>query len=252
MIGRKRRADRPARVARRRLNPDAFERAVAQQLAVADAVERDAAGKAQVAGAGLAGERAGKPQHHLFRHLLERGCDVHVALGEQLVGLAHRGAEQALEILVRHGQAGAIIEIVHVETESTVGFQIDEVIEEQIDVLRLAVGRKPHHLVFAGVDLEPKVIGQRRIEQAERVGKVQFLEDLEMIAAADAGGRRGPLPHSVHGEHRRLGKGRSEKSRGRVALMMLGKQQPFDIGAGAELLELVAQENFLKQLLLEP
>ncbi len=54
VVGGERRAERAAGVARRRLDPDALEGAVAQQLAVGDAVERDAAGEAEVLLAGLA------------------------------------------------------------------------------------------------------------------------------------------------------------------------------------------------------
>ena len=48
VIGGERGAERAAGVAGRRLDPDALELAVAQDLAVGDAVERDAAGQAQV------------------------------------------------------------------------------------------------------------------------------------------------------------------------------------------------------------
>ena len=54
VVGAQRRADRAAGIARRRLDPDALETAVTQDLAVRDAVERDAARQAQVALAGLA------------------------------------------------------------------------------------------------------------------------------------------------------------------------------------------------------
>ena len=46
-------AERAAGVAGRRLNPDVLERPFAQDAAVADAVERHAAGQAQVLHAGL-------------------------------------------------------------------------------------------------------------------------------------------------------------------------------------------------------
>ena len=53
VIGGERRADRAAGIAGRRLDPDALEVAVAQHLAVGDAVERDAAGEAQISCSGL-------------------------------------------------------------------------------------------------------------------------------------------------------------------------------------------------------
>ena len=51
VVGGERGTERAAGVAGRRLHPDALELAVAQDLAVGDAVERDAAGQAQIADA---------------------------------------------------------------------------------------------------------------------------------------------------------------------------------------------------------
>jgi len=55
VIGSERGAKRPAGVARGRLDPDALELPVAQDLAVRHAIERHSAGETQVLGAGLAG-----------------------------------------------------------------------------------------------------------------------------------------------------------------------------------------------------
>ena len=49
------------------------------------------------------------------------------------------------------------------------GLRSIEVIEDPLRVLRLAVGREAHHLVLAGVHLESGVVGERRVEQAERM-----------------------------------------------------------------------------------
>ena len=57
-----------------------LERTLAQQPAVADAVERHAAGQAQVLEAGLAVHRARHPQHDLFAHDLHRAGEVHLPL----------------------------------------------------------------------------------------------------------------------------------------------------------------------------
>ena len=111
VIRRERGAERAAGIARGRLDPDALEFAVAQHLAVGHAVERHAAGEAQILRAGLACERARQAQHDFLRDRLDRGGEIHVALGQQLVGLARRRAEQAIELVVRHAQAGAIVEI---------------------------------------------------------------------------------------------------------------------------------------------
>src|SRR5204862_5348429 len=67
---RERDTDRPARVAGGRLNPDPIERPFAQDASVADAIERHAAGQAQIAEAGLAMRERGHLQHRLFGDVL--------------------------------------------------------------------------------------------------------------------------------------------------------------------------------------
>ena len=109
---------------------------VAQHLAVGDAVERDAAGEAQVLLAGLLGETARQAQHHLLDHRLDRRGEVHVALLEQHLRLARRAAEQRVEALVRHRKPGAVIEVVEIEPERAVGLEIDQVVEDQLCVFR--------------------------------------------------------------------------------------------------------------------
>ena len=49
-----------------------------------------------------------------------------------------------------------------------------------------SVRRQSHHLVFTGVHLEAGVVGERRVEQSERVWPVNLVENLEVVAAADA------------------------------------------------------------------
>ena len=92
-----RHAERAAGIAGRRLDPDLLERAFAQDAAVADAVERHAAGQAQIAHAGLAMRERGHLQHHLFGDVLDRPRQVHFALRQRALGLARRAAEQPLE-----------------------------------------------------------------------------------------------------------------------------------------------------------
>ena len=72
-----RRAQRPARVARGRLNPNVVERPFTENTAVADAVQRDASGETQVSGAGLCVDVRGRTQHDLLGHALNRRRHVH-------------------------------------------------------------------------------------------------------------------------------------------------------------------------------
>ena len=226
VIGGKRRAHRAAGIARRRLDPDVVEVAVAQNLAIGDAIERHAAGKAEVSRLGLLGEAARHPQHRLIQHRLDRGRDVHVERRQQLVRASHRLAEQFGEPVVGHGETGAIVEIGHVEPERAVRLQVDQIVENELCVFRLAIGRQPHHLVFAGIDLEAGVVGGGRIQQAERMREMNFLKDLQLAAVADRGRGRRPFADAVHGQHRRALERRGVERRGGMAEMMLAEQEP--------------------------
>jgi hypothetical protein len=104
-------AERAAGVARGGLDPDVVEEPGAQDLAVGDAVEGDAAGQAEVL---LARDRAGEAghlQHDLFGDVLDRAGQVHLAQGDVRLGLAPLAAEQAGEAVVGHLQIVEITEI---------------------------------------------------------------------------------------------------------------------------------------------
>ena len=247
------RAQRAAGVARRRLHPYVFESAIAQHLAVGHAVERDAAGEAQIFQAGFLAQRAGHSQHGFFGDGLHRCGEVHFALGQRVFRLARRRAEKGVEFRIGHGQPGAVVEIRLVQPVGTIGFKVDEVIQNCLHVFRLAVGRQPHHLVFARIDLEAQVIGKGRIEQAKRVREMDFLENFQAVAAADGSRGGGPFAHAVHGQHQGFVKRRWKESAGRMAQVMLGKQQAVDpVHPGFELLQLLRQQVFLEQLLAQP
>ena len=88
-----RRADRPTGVARRRLDPDRIEDLLLEQLPVGHAVERDAAGHAQIARLRFLVQRAPELDDRVLGHRLDGGGDVHVELGEQLLRTPRRLAE---------------------------------------------------------------------------------------------------------------------------------------------------------------
>jgi hypothetical protein len=209
-------AHRPAGVACRRLNPDVGESAVAQHLAVGDAIERDAAGEAEIGHFVLAGKRAREPQDHVLGDGLNGGGHVHVKVREQiLVRPPHRLSEQIGEGVVRHGQADAIVEILHVEMERAVVLEEDELVENEIAIARLAIRREAHQLVLARIHLEPRVIGEGGIKEAERVREMQLLVNRDVAAASDRNRRRRPLADAVHGQdHRLVERRRVEGARG--------------------------------------
>src|SRR5581483_12086978 len=116
--------------------------------------------------------------------------------------LPRLATKQLMEARVSHPQAGAEIEIVQIELKAAILLQADQMLHDQVDVFRLAVRRKSHDLVFARVDLEPGVVRECRVQQAQRMWKGQVGKQLELVAASDAVARRGPLADTVHGQHR--------------------------------------------------
>ena len=227
VIGGERRAERAAGIARGRLDPDVLELAVAQHLAVGDAIERHAAGEAEILGAGLAGERARQAQHDLLGHRLDRGGEIHVALGQQLVGLARRRAEQRVELVVGHASGRCNSRSIdwssRNEPSALRSIRLSRI---SLRVFRLAVGREPHHLVLAGIDLEAGVVGEGGIEQPERMREVDLLErssrSLPRPTPTDVVAHS-PTPSIVSTAASSNGEGKN--ARGGVAQVMLGEQQ---------------------------
>src|SRR5271168_5232897 len=86
-----------------------------------------------------------------------------------------------------------------------------------------SVARRDHQLVFARIDLKPRIVCESRIEQAERMRKVHLLDNFEPVAVPDARRSSCPFADAVESKYHRLLEGRCEKRRRRVTLMMLGK-----------------------------
>ena len=53
--------------------------------------------------------------------------------------------------------------------------------------------------------------------------KMNFLDDLQFVAAAERDGSRGPFADSVHGENQSVFERRGIKGARRMALMMFGE-----------------------------
>src|SRR5262245_8208677 len=94
---------------------------------------------------------------------------------QQILGRVTDGfAKQIRKFLVGHRKTGAVVEIRLIEAKRSIILEVDQVIENAIDVVRLTIGSKPHDFVFAGIHLEAGVISEGRIEQSERVRKMQL------------------------------------------------------------------------------
>ena len=190
-------AQRPTRVTRSGLDPQSFERPFPQQPPVPHAVQRHATRETQVVEPGLAVDGARHAQHHFLAYDLNRAREVHLALRQLALRYAGRTAEQAIERAVRHREAGEIVEVLLVKRERAVFPQVDELGEDHVDVLRLAVRREPHHLVLARIHLEAGVIRERGVQEAQRVGPMELLQDLDVAPAAHPVRRGCPLPYPI-------------------------------------------------------
>jgi hypothetical protein len=120
------RAERPAGIARGRLDPDLLERTVAQDPAVAHAVERDAARHAQILRAGHFVHVTRRLEHRVFGDGLDRRREVHVAFRDRRLRPARRTAEQLVEFRRRHRQALTVVEERHVHPDGPIVFDVDD------------------------------------------------------------------------------------------------------------------------------
>ena len=148
------------------------------------------------------------------------------ALRQARLATTRRSLEEVVEPGVGHRQPGAIVEVGQVETEGSVGLEVDQMVENALRIPRRAVRREPHDLVLAGIHLEPRVIRKRRVQQAERVRKVDLATHFQRVAAPRRERRRGPFAHAVHRQNRRLVEGRREERARGVAQVMFREQQP--------------------------
>ena len=132
MPDQQRRAERAAGVAGRRLNPDLLERAFAQDPAVADAVERHAAGQDEVASTSVSACRW--RAHFSITSSHTTWTDAARSISRCVTGdsgLARRPAEQRVELRARHRQAGAVVEVRLVHPERAVVPDVDQVLADR-------------------------------------------------------------------------------------------------------------------------
>ena len=117
MVHDERDAQGAASVAGGWLNPNILEGAFSQNAAVADTVERNAAGQAQVGHPGLVMNVTRHPQHDLLGHRLDGRGKVHLTLGDLRFQRPGGAPEQPIEPAIGHRQAMEVVEILHVELE---------------------------------------------------------------------------------------------------------------------------------------
>ena len=151
----------------------------------------------------------------------------HVVMKRRQLGSRHprRPAQPLGQRLGEHPRAREEIEALGVEREAAAGAVADDGAHggEQAG---LAVRSQPHDLVLVGIHPEAEIRGDRRVEEPERIGELDLLEEREVgvLPPTIRGGR--PLADAVHGQDRGLGESGEVKGARRVGGVMLEGVDP--------------------------
>ena len=90
-------------------------------------------------------------------------------------------------------------------------------------ISRPAIGREPHDLVFALIDFETQILSEDRIEQAERMRKMDRPQFRQPVAFAEMHRRRFVFADPVQRDNNGTLERRGKECRGRMRSVMLGK-----------------------------
>src|SRR3990172_9124333 len=99
--------------------------------------------------------------------------------------ISRLATEQCVKSPVGHAKPGAVIKVVEVQPETPVVLDIYQVVIDGPDEARLSKGGQTHQLMFAGIDFESGVIGKCGVQESQRMGEMQLLENFQVFLAAD-------------------------------------------------------------------
>jgi hypothetical protein len=149
--------------------------------------------------------------HDLIDDIFEDALDgcrkIHIHLPDFRFGLSPRNAEQLLESLTGHGQARVVFELLQIEPERTIVFDVNELFQDQIFINGFTIGGQTHELIFPGVDFESREARERRVEEAQRMRENDPFQDVKLFALGLGHGQRVPFLDGIDGDDRSLFKG---------------------------------------------
>ena len=96
-------------------------------------------------------------------------------------------------------------------------------IVNQVDIFWFSVGREAHNFVFPGIDFESEIIGKGAIQQAQRVWKLDFLLQFELVALTDSPTGGGSFTQTIHSKYGRTSERRCQESTGSVRIVVIAK-----------------------------
>ena len=106
--------------------------------------------------------------------------------------------------------------IFHVEPKGAIGFDINQMILDLFCVCGFAIWSESHDFIFARVHFEPRVVGERRVQEAEGMRKGDFPQWRDGMLVSCPEGCRGPFANTIHAENRSVFVWGRIKSRGRM------------------------------------
>ena len=89
-----------------------------------------------------------------------------------------------------------------------------------VEVDRLAIGRQPHHLALVTIFGKAQPLGDGGVEDAQRVGEVDLVQHLQLVALAHPPHGAVKVAHAIDREDGRLREGGDEKGAGHVGAMV--------------------------------
>ena len=167
-----RRAERRSVIGGRWLNVDLIEAAGLDQSRVGGRIQRYTPREGQPTEFEPPAEVSAEMEHRPIQAGLECGGGVLMLAGDLGAGRARR--EQPLaQVTPRCGVPFALrsrlLEPQQWDFPAAIFFEPDRLIEEGSEALGVPVGRQAHHLVLVGVEVEPEVQRDERVEDADRV-----------------------------------------------------------------------------------
>ena len=111
-------------------------------------------------------------------------------------------------------------ETVEIQAEAAVWLKQDDLAHD-VQVLGLAIGGEAHDLVFVAIVGEAKPLGEGGIEDAEGVGEVDAVFDVDFAFDARAPGGGGEVAHAVDGDVDGVLKWGAEVAGGEVGKVVL-------------------------------
>jgi hypothetical protein len=203
------RADGGAAVARGRLDEKLLHVGAGDDALVELDVERAAAGEGQAAG--LAQDVAEVMVEHLQGDVLEQLLHARRVVDVGVVGdVALAPRAEPVDQLRREVVALArLLVAAQADHVGVVGVDDELAVLEfrqarEVVLVRVAVGRHAHHLVFTVEHLEAEVLGDGAVEAAERIGIVELLDLVDAAVLAPAEEGRRVLALAVDAEDRGL------------------------------------------------